>query len=133
MKDAEVEPFDWCCHGRGGIDSWKSLGYIPVQDFDYKGFGTMTRSLSRTLEYSYNDFTIAQMAKAMNKTTDAEKYLDLSDNWRNLYKDNQTSSLFSGVDTGFVGFFQVSNHWGCLPISAVVTLQCTYPFQGTLS
>ncbi|KAI1753005.1 family 92 glycosyl hydrolase [Xylaria castorea] len=115
VKDAEVEPFDWCCHGRGGIDSWKSLGYIPVQDFDYKGFGTLTRSLSRTLEYSYNDFTIAQMAKAMNKTTDAEKYLDSSDNWKNLYKANQTSSLFSGANTGFVGFFQpkyLNGTWG---------------------
>jgi putative alpha-1,2-mannosidase len=28
VKDAEVEPFDWCCHGRGGLDSWKSLGYV---------------------------------------------------------------------------------------------------------
>ena len=51
VKDAEVEPFDWSVEGRGGLDSWKALGYIPVQDFDYKGFGTMTRSVSRTLEY----------------------------------------------------------------------------------
>jgi putative alpha-1,2-mannosidase len=36
VKDAEVEPFDWSNEGRGGLDSWKSLGYIPVQDFDYK-------------------------------------------------------------------------------------------------
>lgn len=36
VKDAEVEPFDWCCEGRGGLDSWKSLGYIPEEDFDYK-------------------------------------------------------------------------------------------------
>jgi len=115
VKDAEVEPFDWCCHGRGGIDSWKAHGYIPVQDFDYKGFGTMTRSVSRTLEYSYNDFTIAIMAKAMNKSTDAEKYLESSDNWRNLFKANQTSKLFSGADTGFVGFFQpkyLNGTWG---------------------
>ncbi|RYC66077.1 hypothetical protein CHU98_g168 [Xylaria longipes] len=115
VKDAEVEPFDWCCHGRGGIDSWKALGYIPVQDFDHKGFGTLTRSLSRTLEYSYNDFTIAQMANAMNKTTDAEKYLDSSNNWRNLYKENQTSSLYTGANTGFVGFFQpkyANGTWG---------------------
>lgn len=35
-KDAEEEPYDWCCEGRGGLDSWKSLHYIPVQDFDYK-------------------------------------------------------------------------------------------------
>ena len=36
VKDAEVEPYDWSGEGRGGLDSWKSLGYIPVQDFDYK-------------------------------------------------------------------------------------------------
>ena len=36
VKDAEVEPYDWSNEGRGGLDSWKSLGYIPVQDFDYK-------------------------------------------------------------------------------------------------
>ncbi|KAI8628130.1 glycoside hydrolase family 92 protein [Xylariaceae sp. FL1651] len=115
VKDAEVEPFDWCCHGRGGMDSWKTLGYIPVQDFDYKGFGTMTRSISRTLEYSYNDFTIAQMAKALNKSTDAEKYLDSSDNWRNLYKTDQTSNFVTGTNTGFVGFFQpkyLNGTWG---------------------
>lgn len=36
VKDAEEEPFDWCCQGRGGLDSWKQLGYVPAQDFDYK-------------------------------------------------------------------------------------------------
>lgn len=51
VRDAEEEPYDWCCQGRGGLDSWKSVNYIPVSDFDYKGFGTLTRSVSRTLEY----------------------------------------------------------------------------------
>ncbi|KAI0380536.1 glycoside hydrolase family 92 protein [Hypomontagnella monticulosa] len=106
VKDAEVEPFDWSSNGRGGLDSWKALGYIPVQDFDYKGFGTMTRSVSRTLEYSYNDFTIAQMAQLMNKDADTEKYLQSSDNWKNLYKSDQISKFASGADTGFTGFFQ---------------------------
>lgn len=106
VKDAEVEPFDWSSEGRGGLDSWKALGYIPVQDFDYKGFGTMTRSISRTLEYSYNDFTISQMAQLRNNTADAEKYLRTSDNWKRLYKADQTSKFDSGADTGFTGFFQ---------------------------
>src|ERR1700709_1926216 len=80
-KDGEVEPFDWCCEGRGGLDSWKALGYIPVQDFDYKGFGTMTRSLSRTLEYSYNDFSISQIGfKLGGKEDDVEKYTSRSQN-----------------------------------------------------
>tara|TARA_R110002060_G_scaffold50936_2_gene61849 strand:- start:277 stop:654 length:378 start_codon:yes stop_codon:yes gene_type:complete len=81
VKDAEVEPYDWCCEGRGGLDSWKSLGYVPVQDFDYKGFGTMTRSLSRTLEYSYNDFVITKIAAGLGgRQDDVEKYTARSGN-----------------------------------------------------
>ena len=105
-NDAENEPYDWSNEGRGGLDSWKGLGYIPVQDFDYKGFGTMTRSISRTLEYSYNDFVISQVASAQGKDADAEKYTTRSENWKNLFKTDQTSSFSNGTDTGFVGFFQ---------------------------
>ncbi|KAK3987562.1 glycosyl hydrolase family 92-domain-containing protein [Cladorrhinum sp. PSN332] len=115
LKDAEVEPYDWCCEGRGGLDSWKSLGHIPVQDFDYKGFGTMTRSISRTLEYAYNDFCISQIASGLNKTTDIEKYLESSSNWQNLYNADQNSSWWNGTDTGFTGFFQpryLNRTWG---------------------
>lgn len=114
-KDAEVEPFDWCCHGRGGIDSWNALGYVPVQDFDYKGFGTLTRSISRTLEYAYNDFCIAQLAGAMGKKDIQEKYNEESQKWRNLYRKDQKSSFDNGTDTGFVGFFQpkyLNQTWG---------------------
>jgi putative alpha-1,2-mannosidase len=115
VKDAEVEPYDWCCEGRGGLDSWKSLGYIPVQDFDYKGFGTMTRSISRTLEYAYNDFCIAQMAAGLGKAADKEKYIESSGNWQNLFKQDQVSAWWNGTDTGFSGFFQpryLNKTWG---------------------
>lgn len=110
LKDAEVEPYDWSNEGRGGLDSWKALGYIPVQDFDYKGFGTMTRSVSRTLEYSYNDYCIAQMARGgLGSSADEEKYLDRSGNWQNLYKADEQSLWWNGTDTGFTGFFQPRN------------------------
>jgi predicted alpha-1,2-mannosidase len=114
-KDAEVEPYDWCCRGRGGIDSWKRLGYVPVQDFDYKGFGTLTRSISRTVEYAYNDFCIAQMAKTLGSRDEQEKYTASSGNWQNLYKADQDSALPDGTDTGYKGFFQpkyLNNTWG---------------------
>ncbi|KAI6249126.1 hypothetical protein HI914_02716 [Erysiphe necator] len=130
IKDAEVEPFDWCCEGRGGLDSWKKLGYIPVQDFDYKGFGTITRSISRTLEYSYNDFTIAVLGNAIGgKTTDVEKYIERSGNWKNIFKEDQESIWYKFdkltnqtniTDTGFIGFFQPRN------------LNGTYSFQDPL-
>ncbi|OTA55891.1 glycoside hydrolase family 92 protein [Hypoxylon sp. EC38] len=115
VKDAEVEPFDWSANGRGGLDSWKGLGYIPVEDLDVKGFGTMTRSISRTLEYAYNDFTIAQWAKLRNDTGDTEKYLRSSENWKSLYKSDQTSNFANGQNTGFTGFFQpkyLNATWG---------------------
>lgn len=115
IKDAEVEPYDWCCHGRGGLDSWKEVGYIPVGDFDFKGFGTMTRSVSRTLEYSYNDFAVSQIAQGLTgKEAEVELYQDRSNNWANLF-NQQTHSLINGTDTGFVGFFQPRFHnrtWG---------------------
>ncbi|KAJ6145050.1 secreted glycosidase, partial [Penicillium chermesinum] len=90
-KDAEEEPFDWSNEGRGGLVSWKSKNYIPVEDFDYLGFGTMTRSISRTLEYSYNNFAIAQIARGLGKSADVEKYEESSGYWKNLYKKDQES------------------------------------------
>jgi len=139
IQDAEVEPYDWSNEGklqssgifwermlnsigRGGLDSWKGLGYIPVQDFDYKGFGTLTRSISRTLEYSYNDFVISQIASSLNQTDDSEKYAARSKNWQNLFKSDTTSFIggingtsVNGVNTGFTGFFQpryLNQTWG---------------------
>ena len=54
LNDAENEPLEWSVEGRGGLNSWKALNYIPYLDFDPVGFGTNSRSISRTLEYSYN-------------------------------------------------------------------------------
>lgn len=104
-RDAEEEPYDWSNEGRGGMVSWRRLNYIPVEDFDHIGFGTMTRSISRTLEYAYDNFGIAQMARGLNKPGDAEKYESTSRYWLNLFKENQTSFI-NGYDTGFTGFFQ---------------------------
>lgn len=47
VKDAEVEPYDWSSEGRGGLDSWKALGYIPVQDCMSRVYRTSTVFLSR--------------------------------------------------------------------------------------
>jgi predicted alpha-1,2-mannosidase len=107
LKNAEVEPYAWSNEGRGGLDSWKTVGYIPVQDFDYKGHGTMTRSVSRTLEYAYNDFCIAQVAAGLgNHHSEVEKYTARSNNWQNLFFPDQQSLTFNGTNTGFAGFFQ---------------------------
>jgi putative alpha-1,2-mannosidase len=75
----------------------------------------MTRSISRTLEYSYNDFVISQIASGLGKSSDKTKYQSRSENWQNLFKANQTSNLFNATNTGFTGFFQpkyLNGTWG---------------------
>lgn len=82
VKDAEVEPRSWDVEGRGGLHSWKNLHYIPTDDYDPYGVGPFTRSISRTVEYAYNDFCIAEMASALGNAADAEKYYERSGYWR---------------------------------------------------
>lgn len=114
IQDAEVEPLEWSKHGRGGLNSWKSLNYIPYLDFDPIGFGTNSRSISRTLEYSYNDFCLATLAQGLGRTDLYDKYLARSTNWQNLWRADETSSI-DNTDTGFTGFFQpkyLNGTWG---------------------
>jgi len=60
-----------------GLDTYKSLGYIPVE--------SESESVSKTLEYAYDDWTIAQMAKAMGRDEDYKTYLKRAQNYKNLF------------------------------------------------
>ncbi|KAJ5204282.1 uncharacterized protein N7498_005161 [Penicillium cinerascens] len=130
VNDAENEPLEWSDEGRGGLQSWKRLNYIPYLDFDYLGFGTNSRSISRTLEYAYNDYSLSIVAKGIGKQ-DHTKYLSRAGNWQNLFKEDQTSFLGNGTDTGFTGFFQpkyLNGTWGfqdpiaCSPLATFCSL-----------
>ncbi|KUL89372.1 hypothetical protein ZTR_04466 [Talaromyces verruculosus] len=108
IKDAEVEPLNWAVEGRGGLTSWKNLGYLPTDDFDPYGQGPLTRSISRTVEYAYDDYCIALLAKALGKSDDYEKYIKRATNWHNMFDANTTS-------LGYTGFLQVkysNGTWG---------------------
>lgn len=120
LKDAEEEPLNWAVEGRGGLMSWKNLGYIPTDDYDPYGVGPFTRSISRTVEYAYNDYVIALIAQKLGKTGDYEKYLERSNNWKNMFKEDEVSFFNTTpggpkVDSGFTGFLQVkflNGTWG---------------------
>ncbi|NOY47450.1 MAG: glycoside hydrolase family 92 protein, partial [Chlorobi bacterium] len=60
-----------------GLESYKKLGYIPVE--------TESESVSKTLEYAYDDWTIAQMAKALGKTEDYKTYSERAQYYKNIY------------------------------------------------
>jgi len=47
--------------------------------------GFITNSVSRTLEYAYNDWCIAQMAKALGDTAVYEKYIQRATNYKNMF------------------------------------------------
>ncbi|KAJ5111215.1 hypothetical protein N7532_001750 [Penicillium argentinense] len=96
VKDAEVTPYntfdptDFTAstkEGRGALDDWKELGYVS-QDRN-------TRCISRTVEYSLNDFSLAQVAKG-EKPGDVEKYLNRSAGWQNIWGENVQSLGFKG-------------------------------------
>jgi len=82
LKDAEVEPGNWAVEGRGGLKSWKELNFIPTDDYDPYGVGPFTRSISRTVEYAYDDFCVAEMARGLGKQGEYEKYVQRAEYWR---------------------------------------------------
>ena len=65
--------------GRGGLREYNALGYIP--------YG-IDRAGNRTVEYSYDDWCIAQVAKGLGHQDLYEKYLKRSGNWRNLWRSD---------------------------------------------
>lgn len=65
---------------------YKELGWIPG--------GKMSCSI--TLEYSYNDFCAAQMAKTLGTKEDYEKYLNRSGQWTNLWNPEAESDGYKG-------------------------------------
>jgi predicted alpha-1,2-mannosidase len=62
---------------RAGLGEYRRLGYIPVEADD--------QSVSRTLEYAYDDWCIAQVALKLGRTADWERYQARAGNYRNLF------------------------------------------------
>lgn len=60
-----------------GIDSYQKLGYVPYEE---RGW-----NVSLTLEYAYDDWAIAQLAKALGKDNIYQTYLKRSENYRNHF------------------------------------------------
>ncbi len=68
----------------GGIDWFVDLGYIPVEIAN-RGAGYHRGGTAMTLEYAYQDWCIAVMAKLLKKNEDAELFMKRSESWRNVF------------------------------------------------
>lgn len=77
VETANYGPYD-------GIAQYRELGYVPI---DEEG-----EAASKTLEYAFDDWTIARMAQAMGKIDVAATFDKRAGNWRNAFDK----------DTGFM-------------------------------
>lgn len=69
--------------GRRVLKSWLRYGFIPLEDSVKEAFHTQEQ-VSRTLEYAYDDYCVAQVAKALNQKKDYEMLMRRSHNWVNV-------------------------------------------------
>jgi predicted alpha-1,2-mannosidase len=60
-----------------GLDAYKKNGFISIDDEH--------ESVSKTLEYAYDDWCIAQMAQILNKQEDYQYFMKRSQNWKNIF------------------------------------------------
>lgn len=97
-KNAEVTPYNTFSNvdpsasvkeGRGALDDWKRLGYVSLSN---------TRCISRTVEYSLNDYALSVVA-AGEAPEDVQKYLNRSAGWQRSWNPDVTSNSFSGFLT----------------------------------
>jgi predicted alpha-1,2-mannosidase len=61
----------------GDLADYMKLGYVPIDK--------EVEAASKTQEYAYDDWTIAQMAKAMGKQDIAATFEKRATNWRNVW------------------------------------------------
>ncbi len=96
-----------------GLEYYMSMGYVP----DDKN----SSSVSKTLEYAYDDWAIAQMAKKQGEQTIYEEYMKRSEYYNNVFdpsigfmrpklSDGSFRKNFSTLETDGQGFIE-GNSW----------------------
>jgi predicted alpha-1,2-mannosidase len=106
VKTANYDIFD-------GLSYYKELGYVPEDK--------NSSSVSKTLEYAYDDWTIAQLADHLGGTDIREDFMARSLNFRNVFdpgtkfmrpklSDGSLKEPFDALNTHGQGFIE-GNAW----------------------
>ncbi|MDD5502750.1 MAG: GH92 family glycosyl hydrolase [Candidatus Thermoplasmatota archaeon] len=99
--------------GRYGLQFYSTIGYVPGDTVPFEALGMdvnpttaqgvffwlLDQGTTRTLEYAYDDFCVAQMAKAMGNTADYETLMGRSKSYANLF-DSETGFMRGKSITG---------------------------------
>jgi len=94
-----------------GLRAYKEYGYIPAED--------EAESVSKTLEYAYDDWCIAQMAKKLGKENDFKRFIKRAQSYKNIFdpsvgfmRAKMNGRWFSPFDPREVNFnFTEANSW----------------------
>ncbi len=87
LHDAEVPPQNAQKEGRGGLKDYNERGYITTAD---------ERAGSRTVEYSYDDFAIAEVACGLGEKQQMARALARTHNFEHLWDPSMTALGFKG-------------------------------------
>lgn len=68
----------------GGLNHYINKGYVPYPIPEGE-FGSHQDGASLTMEYAYQDWTLAQLAKKLNHTEDYQYFLNRSNNYKNVF------------------------------------------------
>jgi len=79
-----------------GLKSYKASGYVESEK--------SSQSVSRTLEYAYDDWCIAMMAKELGKMDDYKKFSKRALSYANIF-DGSTGFMRAKNESGFVSPF----------------------------
>jgi predicted alpha-1,2-mannosidase len=75
----------------GGLGDYMRLGYVPID--------REPEAASKTVEYAYDDWTIARMARAMGRNDIAQRFERRAGYWRNSF-DRRSGWLRARLSTG---------------------------------
>ena len=88
--------------GRAGASWYHTLGFVP----DDK----TAESVSRTLEYAFDDWCVAQVAKELGKTEDYDNLMRWAGNYRNIYNKEKGFMLPRRYDGSWIDLDDHDRH-----------------------
>ncbi|MEJ2720838.1 MAG: glycoside hydrolase family 92 protein, partial [bacterium] len=99
--DAMIASADWDRYD--GIGDYRKLGYVPADH--------QSSSASKTLEFAYDDWTIARMAEAMGRKKTAAEFFARAASWKELFDPNTGFLRARNADGSFpAGFDPMATH-----------------------
>jgi predicted alpha-1,2-mannosidase len=93
--------------------TWKHLGLPAYMERGYIGVEDEHESVSKTLEYAYDDWCISEVARMLGKSSEQSTYLRRAASYRNVY-DPQTGFMRPRRNGDFIPNFdprEVNNHY----------------------